>query len=586
MPRFDLVIKNGMIFDGARNPRYRSDVGIKDGIITEIGFLKDADARRVIDATGLHVAPGFVDLHTHYDGQIFWDPYCSISGWHGVTSVVIGNCGFGFAPVLPELRERAMLALTRNEAIPLASMQQGIPWDWVTYPEYLDSVDRTPKSVNVLPYVGLTPLLIWVMGTERAKAGELPTDEEHAEMRRLLHEAMDAGACGWSVQRMGNDINFQRDYDGTALPTDVMHDETAYELAAVLGERNDGFMQMTLARSIIDPSQDRAHVERLAEISRRPIIWNALAPILAMPVHRDVINWIDSCIERGLRVYAQATVTEAPLFFTFADWNLWDDSPAWREATIGTKEERLAKLTDPARRDAMRARPTMAGSSGPIADIVLLRTSSPEHKQYENLKISDICALTGQDEIDAILDIAVADGLDALFYTEPFNGAREYHRDIVQYQYGIAGVSDGGAHTKFLTAGRYPTEYLSKWVRDFAWLSLEDAHWNLSAYPAFCAGFTNRGVIRVGAMADVVVYDYQNLEVLAPEIVFDFPADEWRRVQREGIPRRHRQRRSDHRGRQGDRRRIRPAAPPRRLSVRGGSRTTVRRCLDGRLHRS
>ena len=226
--------------------------------------------------------------------------------------MVIGNCGFGFAPVLPELRDRSMLALTRNEAIPLASMQQGIPWDWVTYPEYLDSVDRTPKSVNVLPYVGLTPLLIWVMGMERAKAGELPTDAEHAEMRRLLHEAMDAGACGWSVQRMSNDINFQRDYDGTALPTDVMHDETAYELAAVLGERNDGFMQMTLARSKFDPSDDRAHVERLAEISRRPIIWNALAPIGAAPVHRDVINWLDSCIERGLRVYAQSTVTEAP----------------------------------------------------------------------------------------------------------------------------------------------------------------------------------------------------------------------------------------------------------------------------------
>jgi N-acyl-D-amino-acid deacylase len=532
MAKFDLVIKDGTIFDGAKNPRYRSDVGIKDGIITEIGFLSESDAGRVIDATGLHVAPGFVDLHTHYDGQIFWDPYCSISGWHGVTSVVIGNCGFGFAPVLPELRDRSMLALTRNEAIPLASMQQGIPWDWVTYPEYLDSVERTPKSVNVLPYVGLTPLLIWVMGMERAKAGELPTDAEHAEMRRLLHEAMDAGACGWSVQRMSNDINFQRDFDGTALPTDVMHDETAYELAAVLGERNAGFMQMTLARSKFDPSEDRAHVERLAEISRRPIIWNALAPIGAAPVHRDVINWLDSCIERGLRIYAQSTVTEAPLFFTFADWNLWDDSPAWRDATIGTKEERLAKLAEPARRDAMRAQPTMAGSSGPIADIVLLRTSSPEHKQYENLKISDICGLTGQDEIDAILDIAVADGLDALFYTEPFNGARAYHREIVQYPYGIAGVSDGGAHTKFLTAGRYPTEYLTKWVRDFAWLSLEDAHWNLSAYPAFCAGFTNRGVIRVGALADVVVYDYENLEVLPPEIVFDFPADEWRRVQR------------------------------------------------------
>jgi N-acyl-D-amino-acid deacylase len=532
MATFDVIIKGGMIFDGARNPRYRADIGIKDGLIAEIGFLKESDAARVLDGEGMHVAPGFIDLHTHYDGQIFWDPYCSISGWHGCTSVVIGNCGFGLAPVAPDLRDRAMLALTRNEAIPLASMQAGIPWDWETYPEYLESLDRTPKSINLLPYVGLTPLLIWVMGMERAKAGELPTDAEHAEMRRLLHEAMEAGACGWSVQRMGAEINFQRDFDGTPLPTDVMHDETAYALAEVLGERNAGFMQMTLARSAVDPAEDRAHVERLAEISRRPIIWNAISAFAGAPIHRDVINWLQSCIERGLRVYGQATTTEVPMFFTFEDWNLWDDSPAWREATLGTTEERLAKLADPTRRQAMRDTPTMAGSSGPIDEIVLIRTSAAEHKQYENLKIRDICALTGQDHIDVILDIAVADGLQALFYTEPFNGPRAYEKEVVEYEYGIAGVSDGGAHTKFLTAGRYPTEYLTKWVRDLAWISLEDAHWRLSAYPAFCAGFTDRGVIKVGAPADIVVYDYTNLAVLPPEVVYDFPGDEWRRVQR------------------------------------------------------
>jgi len=249
-------------------------------------------------------------------------------------------------------------------------------------------------------------------------------------------------------------------------------------------------------------------------------------------MHRDVINWLKTCTERGLRVYAQAATTEAPLFFTFEDWNLWDDSPAWREATLGTAEERLAKLADPVRREAMRVSPTRAGASGVIEDIVLLRTSVPEDKQYENLKISDICALTGKDPIDAILDIACADGLKALFYGEPFNGPRAYHREVVEYEYGIDGVSDGGAHTKFLTAGRYPTEYHTKWVRELAWLSLEDAHWRLSAYPAFCAGLTNRGVIKVGAPADIIVYDYENLEILPPEVVFDYPADEWRRVQR------------------------------------------------------
>src|SRR3954471_2634637 len=170
MSSYDIVIKNGLIFDGTRTPRYRGDIGIRDGVIAATGHIPAEQGRRVIDADGLHVAPGFIDLHTHYDAQLFWDPYCTLSGWHGVTSAVIGNCGFGFAPVAPEMRERAMLSMTRVEAIPLASMQAGMPWDWVTYPEFLASLDRLPKGVNVLPYVPLGPLLVWVMGLEAAKS--------------------------------------------------------------------------------------------------------------------------------------------------------------------------------------------------------------------------------------------------------------------------------------------------------------------------------------------------------------------------------------------------------------------------------
>ena len=150
----------------------------------------------------MHVAPGFVDLHTHYDAQVFWDPYCTLSGWHGVTSVAIGNCGFGFAPVQPELREHAMRSMTRVEAIPYESMRQGLPWDWVTFPEFLDSLDATPKALNVLPYVPAGPMLVDVLGLDDAKAGRLPTDDEHAQLAAMLDEAMDAGGCGWSAQRL------------------------------------------------------------------------------------------------------------------------------------------------------------------------------------------------------------------------------------------------------------------------------------------------------------------------------------------------------------------------------------------------
>src|SRR4051812_29024825 len=196
---FDLVLRGGTIVDGTQMPRYTGDVGIRGGRIAALGRLGDAEATRAVDCTGLIVAPGFVDLHTHYDAQLFWDPYCSLSGWHGVTSVVIGNCGFGFAPVLPENRERAMLGMTRIEAIPYKSMKLGLPWNWVTYPEFLDSVERAPKAINILPYVPAGPLLIWAMGLEGAKSGRMPTDAEHAEMRRVFAEALEAGGCGWSA---------------------------------------------------------------------------------------------------------------------------------------------------------------------------------------------------------------------------------------------------------------------------------------------------------------------------------------------------------------------------------------------------
>ena len=177
MADYDILITGGTIVDGTRTPRYVSDIGIKNGKIAQIGGLKGKTADRVLDAAGRIVAPGFVDLHTHYDAQIFWDPYCTLSGWHGVTSVALGNCGFGFAPSRVEDRDRAMLSMTRNEAIPYDAMKAGMPWDWVTFPDFIESLTRTPKGVNCLTYVPLTPLYAWVMGWEEAKKRR-PTEDE------------------------------------------------------------------------------------------------------------------------------------------------------------------------------------------------------------------------------------------------------------------------------------------------------------------------------------------------------------------------------------------------------------------------
>ena len=205
MPDFEVAIRGGTVVDGTGAPGRRADLGIAAGLVAKIGRIGPSEASRTLDASDQIVAPGFVDLHTHYDAQIQWDPYCTISGWHGVTSVVLGNCGFGFAPVRPAERERAMLAMTRTEAIPLEAMRAGMLWDWITFPEWLDSLERMPKGVNCLSYVPVTPLMIWVMGLDAAKS-RAATDAERREMQRLLDEAMASGACGFSVQRARREL--------------------------------------------------------------------------------------------------------------------------------------------------------------------------------------------------------------------------------------------------------------------------------------------------------------------------------------------------------------------------------------------
>ena len=529
---FDLLLRGGTIVDGTQMPRYTGDVAIRDGRIAALGRFEEAQATRELDCRGLIVAPGFIDLHTHYDAQLFWDPYCSLSGWHGVTSVVIGNCGFGFAPVLPELRDRSMLSMTRNEAISLDAMRVGMPWDWITFPEFLDSVERTAKSVNILPFVPLSPLLVWVMGIDRAKQGMLPTDAEHDEMCRLLHEAMDAGACGWSAQRLmpTGTMAVQRDFDGSPMPTDVMHDETCRILARALGRRGEGCIQMAISSG--DPAADRLRFEEMAELSGRPVLFNVFGPVDRAPLaHIDTMAWLEHCRLRGLRVYGQAVTSDFGFTFTLEDFNLFDDADAWRELLLGTPSERLAKVADLSRRDALKARLPFAGTA-PIDGVVVIRAHTDETKRFENHTVGDIGRATGTHFVDAFLDVAAADGLRTTFYVDTMSHSIDPMRDIVNYRWAIPGVSDGGAHTKFATSGRYPTEFIIRFVREHQLCDLETAHWRLSALPGMCAGFRDRGRLVEGAPADVIVYDFDNLTIEPTEVVHDLPGGDWRRVQR------------------------------------------------------
>ena len=538
MPQFDTLIQGCRIVDGTRTPRFVGDVGLKDGKIAQIdrdGALNPGDAARTLDAHGLVVAPGFIDLHTHYDAQLNWDPYCTLSGWHGVTSIVIGNCGFGFAPVAPENRDRAMLTMSRVEAIPYESMKAGIKWEWETFPEWLDFLDRTPKGINMLSYVPIAPIMIWVMGLENAKSRPA-TPAERAEMCRILEASLDAGGCGYSAQRLGNGfVSVQRDYDGSPMVTDTMADEDMLALGEVLAKRGHGFIQLTQASE--DFKADMAFYDKLAEVSGRPILFNATAVRDDRPsLHRRIVRWIEETNKKGRHIYNQTATMRQGFYFNFGEWNLFDGSDVWREVTMGTPAERLEKFKNPALRAALCAEydsghtPVVTGS---IKDFRIESVENPSLKKFEGKTVEECARMENKHPMEMMLDIAVADGLKSEFETPARNVRQDHAAELMSSEYSIPGVSDGGAHTKFVTIGAYPTDMISWMVRDAGFMSLEEAHYRLSALPARCAGFENRGILREGAPADMVVYDLDTLKITPekPEIVHDFPAGEWRRVQ-------------------------------------------------------
>ena len=543
MADFDIHIKGGTVVDGTRAPRRQTDVWIQDGKVAHIGDDAPGFAKRVINADGLIVAPGFVDLHTHYDAQIRWDPYCTISGWHGVTSVVLGNCGFGFAPVKPDFRERSMLTMTRTEAIPYESMKVGMEWDWETIPEYLDSLERSQLGVNCIQYMPTASLMTYVMGLDAAKSRSA-TEAERKEMKRLLNEGMEAGLCGFSIQRLGPDST-QADYDGSPMVTDTMCDEDILNLAEVLAERGEGFIQITQATGNI--KQDLNFLEKLAATAQRPILHNAIVPARKnAQVHRRSLEWLERCRAKGLPIYGQTGTIRTGFAFTLEHWNLYDASPAWRELTTGTKKEKLAKMQNPALREAVkreaeeadrRLQVIQAGVGGSIPGLLVQSVNDQSAlEKYVGKSLGQIAEEENKTPIDVMLDLSLAGDLNVEFLGPNRGFNAQYMAEMINdSDYTFPGVSDGGAHTKFFTGGAFTTDFLHWLVRDEQRITLEEAHYRLSALPAKAAGFYDRGVLREGAAADVVVYDLDGLGIEPDwigEIAHDFPGGEWRRVQR------------------------------------------------------
>jgi N-acyl-D-aspartate/D-glutamate deacylase len=382
--------------------------------------------------------------------------------------------------------------------------------------------------------------MIYGMGLENAKR-RAATAAEMEAMLRLLDESMDAGALGWSAQRTGPH-SIQADYDGTPMVTDTMSEADLLAFAGALARRGEGFIQLTNATGELE--RDLALCEEVSRRSGRPVLYNVVLAVNDMPwVHKMFVEWLAGCHQRGIQMFGQANSIRAPFRFTLADWNLFDSSPAWNRALTGTRDEKLRKLRDPEVRRAM-ASESDAGLlqtrilGGPIEGFVFEGArNAPELDRWIGLTVGEIGSESGAHPVETLIELSLASDLDAGFLTRSATSDNpEFVGELLASPYVIPGVSDGGAHTKFLTSGSYTTDTLAWLVRDEKRMTLEEAHYKLSYLPARAAGFRDRGALLEGWPADVVVYDLARLRRVPDwwdsEIAHDFPGGDWRRIQR------------------------------------------------------
>ena len=512
---FDLVIRGGRVVDGTRMPAFNGDVAIKDGLIAEIGHVRGTGAKE-IDAEGLVVAPGFIDVHTHYDAQLNWDPYASQSCWHGITSIVISACGFGFAPCRPEDRERAMQRMTRVEAIPYASMKEGMRWDWVSQRDYLESLENAGIGVNVATYIPQSPIRGWVLGEEDSKR-EKVTDDELEQMKELVREGYRAGALGLST-----DLNLiDRDFDGSMLPSLIASPEETEALIAVAKEFNVGSIEVTPQSLHLGPDE-AVLLERWAELSGRPVYYNAILQVHHLPGQwKEALARLEDMNTRH-RVYALGNAHRIESLFSLLEYNLFDDMPQWNKALGCPLEERLANLRDPEVRARLQHDLDHHTNRLWAGNWERMKVFESEQTNYNGRYVGEIAREMGIPPLDAFCEIALGEGLRTLFLIEDLNNTEDDAvGEIMSHPFVIPGLSDGGAHTQFLCLGKYPTVMLSKWVRDLGVMSLEEAHWRLSYMSAAAIGLDGIGTLQVGMPADVVVYDLEKLEVTPEEPVYE-----------------------------------------------------------------
>ena len=530
---YDLLLKGGRIYDGSGMPSYYGDVGISGGKIVEIGRLHGG-AKRTLNIDGLAVAPGFIDPHTHLDAQLFWDPLGTSSCFHGVTSVIVGNCGLSLAPAKPEDRDAVIKSFVRVEAISRRVLEEGIQWKWESTGEYLEALG-TRLGINAAAFVGHIAVRHSVMGEDAVERQATP--EEIAKMKELVRQGMEAGAVGFSTNQNPRHIR----EDKKPVASRLAADEELGSLLDVLAERNSGVVQLSGGGA--DARGRIAYAAQMARRTGRPVLWQSINHSWSRPNHWQemLANTQHVFKEEGLPIYAMTQAKPFQNRYTLLDAQCFDEFPTWKSAMFSPVPVRKQMFADSEVRKKLRAEALEDQSPSVFPrrwDVIFVdHVKLPKNKMFERKTVQEIARVAGKDGLDWFLDISLEEDLETRFVHTNTQGDPNAVCEILKHPAVMIGQSDAGAHMGYDARFGYSTAFLGCWVRDHGIMSLEEAVNKLTFRVASVFGLSDRGLLRPGFAADIAVFDPATVNTLEPEYVRDLPANETRMIQRAaGVP--------------------------------------------------
>ncbi|HLK10324.1 MAG TPA: amidohydrolase family protein [Candidatus Binatia bacterium] len=529
----DLVIRDALLCDGGGREAVRGDLAADGGRISALGRVRGRGTTEV-DAGGLALAPGFIDVHTHYDCQLFWDPSASPSAWHGVTTVVMGNCGFTIAPCRAADRETLLRLLLFVEGMPIETLRAGVPWGWEDFAGYLAALDRLPLGVNVAPFIGHSAVRLHVMGA--AALERAATAEERAAMAAAVRAGMAAGAIGWSTSR--SPTHFFGD-DGRPAPSRLADEDELLALAAALGDLDRGIIEVA-PRTTIGAADDKAEEQRffarLARASGKVVSW---APLLDNPFApgsaQRLLAEAAALQAGGAAVVPQVGCRPLELRFDFATATFGLDNNAfWRPIMAEPRAARKRRFADPAFRDELRRfEGGFVAALAPCWDRLFVRLpATPGGRRLQDRSVADIAGERGVPPVDAFCDLVLAEDLETQWGAVVLNGDEDAVAALLRDPAGLLALSDAGAHVDTLSDQGFTTHLLGHWVRERGALALEEAVRLLTEVPARRYGLAGRGRLAPGAAADLVVFDPARVGARPAEMVRDLPCGQRRLIQR------------------------------------------------------